>query len=419
MSLIRRPSPPLPATHYLDNRIFTDPEIFALERSMIFEKVWNFVCHESELPEAGSYRSVEVAGHPLVITRDQDMQLHAIHNACPHRGQRLVRAVRGRSPSLQCFYHLWNFALDGRLRQTMRPQGYEGTSFDRSDHCIPAVRVASIHGLVFVCLDDETESLEDFLGPAAKHFEKTLGSEPMEVFFFHRALFKTNWKLWNDNNSELYHEYMHYLNRNTNLKGTSFFDRQWKMYRNGHNGVAEAEVAYEAGGLGNREAHLLPGTRPNGFSLTNLFPDTVVNCRSTVIRMDRMVPMAPGLTLVEWRGIGVKDEPAEIRAMREQHFTEIWGPCGRNITEDQIAVETQWASMASQAAPYTILAREEGMRPMDDCNLRAYYQEWGRRMGRSAHAPFATGQAPNAGTMQGGATQGGARPTVPLTATET
>ena len=41
--------PGLPDTHYLDNRIFTDEEIFEVEREEIFSKVWPFVCHESEL----------------------------------------------------------------------------------------------------------------------------------------------------------------------------------------------------------------------------------------------------------------------------------------------------------------------------------------------------------------------------------
>ncbi|HEX7075666.1 MAG TPA: aromatic ring-hydroxylating dioxygenase subunit alpha [Hyphomicrobiaceae bacterium] len=385
---VDRPLHKLKETHYLDNRIFTDQAIFEEEQRKIFEKVWCFVCHESEVAEPGDYRAVTVGRHPLIIVRDRTRKLRALHNTCPHRGQRIVQKESGNVRSFQCFYHLWNFGLDGTLRQVTRPSGYENTGFELKDFCLPEVRVDSLCGLIFVTLDPEIEPLADFLGAAADHFRETLGTEPMEVFFFHRAIFQTNWKLWNDNNSELYHEYMHYLNRNTNLKGDSFFNRSWRLYRNGHNAVEEAEVAYENGGLGNRADNRLPGTSPNGFKLINIFPDTVVNCRSTIVRMDRMVPIGPGRTLIEWRGIGVKGEPESIRSMRERHFTEIWGPCGRNITEDQIAVETQWLSMSAGSAPHTILAREEGMKPMDDGNLRAYYQEWGRRLGRKPNSPF-------------------------------
>ena len=54
--------PDLPASHYLDNRIYTDPGIFALERDEIFARSWKFVCHASELRAPGDYRLVTVAG---------------------------------------------------------------------------------------------------------------------------------------------------------------------------------------------------------------------------------------------------------------------------------------------------------------------------------------------------------------------
>lgn len=375
-------------THYISNRIHTDQAIFDEEREKIFGQVWKFVCHESEVPNAGDYRAVTVAGYPFVIVRDRENKLNALNNSCTHRGQKIVRKEAGDSRSLQCFYHLWNFSLEGNLRATTRPEGYAGTGFENKDFCLAKVRVDTVCGLVFVTLNPASPPLEEWLGPAVNHFRETLGSRPMEVFLYHRAIFKTNWKLWNDNNSELYHEWMHYLNRNTNLQGDSFFNRKWRIYPNGHNAVEEAEVTYEAGGLGNRDDNRLPGTRPNGFYVANIFPDTVVNCRSTVVRMDTMIPLAPGLTMIEWRGIGIKDEPDDVRAMRARHFTEIWGPFGRNITEDQIAVETQWEALSSGMQQYSILSREEDGKPMDDCNLRAYYQEWSRLMGRKASDPF-------------------------------
>jgi methanesulfonate monooxygenase subunit alpha len=74
--------------------------------------------------------------------------------------------------------------------------------------------------------------------------------------------------------------------------------------------------------------------------------------------------------------------------MRVRHHNQVWGPAGRNLQEDVIAVECQWKNMASGASRYNILAREEGLRPQDDENLRAFYQEWGRRVGRSPCNPF-------------------------------
>ena len=65
-----------------------------------------------------------------------------------------------------------------------------------------------------------------------------------------------------------------------------------------------------------------------------------------------------------------------------------WGPAGRNLPEDIIAVEAQWECMDADVVRYSILAREEDLNPTDDANLRAYYQEWGRLMDRRPSAPF-------------------------------
>jgi hypothetical protein len=50
--------PGLPPTHFIDNRIYTDEAIFREERAHIFSKVWNFVIHESEIPDPGSFETV-------------------------------------------------------------------------------------------------------------------------------------------------------------------------------------------------------------------------------------------------------------------------------------------------------------------------------------------------------------------------
>jgi hypothetical protein len=53
--------------------------------------------------------------------------------------------------------------------------------------------------------------------------------------------------------------------------------------------------------------------------------------------------------------------------------------------------------MSADVVRYSILAREEDLNPTDDANVRAYYQEWGRRMGRRPNAPFETDRRARAG----------------------
>ena len=47
--------PDVPSEFLVDNRVYTDPKLFDDERERLFLRVWNFVCHESEVREPGDH----------------------------------------------------------------------------------------------------------------------------------------------------------------------------------------------------------------------------------------------------------------------------------------------------------------------------------------------------------------------------
>jgi len=381
--------PNLPSTHYLDTRIYTDPGIFDEEREKIFGNCWRLVCHTSELPAVGDYRAIEVAGRPIVVLRGVDRVVRSFYNACSHRGAQLVRSVRGNvSGGIECLYHLWTYDLNGGCTGITRPEGYSRCGLRREELGLRPVRTQVVCGLVFVTLDDEAPPLEAFLGGALAHLEEHL-SDDLEVFHYHSAEIQSNWKLFVDNDAEQYHEFLHVLNRTTGMRHPSYHQRRWLLYPNGHSIIEQNEIDYGGFGLDRRNENLITGMRPDGMVVMLLFPDVMVNIRSTVVRIDTQVPLGPGRTLVEWRGLGIKGDSEEVRAMRIRHHNQVWGPAGRNLPEDVIAVESQWKNMACGASRYNIIAREEDLKPQDDANMRSFYQEWGRRVGRAPNDPFA------------------------------
>lgn len=383
-----RDAPHLPETHFLDNRIFSDETIFADEQQKIFGRAWLFACHESEATQPGDFRCVKVGGKSIVLIRGDDGVLRAFHNVCRHRAAEVVREESGSARAFTCFYHHWTYGLTGELRSVTKPHGYDAVKLDKSSLGLVPVRCDSIAGLVFVCLDDQAEPLRTFLGDIVSGFEEALGTRPLEVFHFHKAVLKANWKLWQDNNSERYHGLLHVVNRKMQpwvLGRTS--PMKLRMGSNGHSGYwadhGEARVEYEKAGYADGAVGTLPGLQPNEMRVINLFPDLMINIRSNVVRLDRMVPLAPGRTLVEWRGLGVKGDTEELRNVRVRQHNLLWGPTGRNLPEDMLAVESQARAMAADEVRYSIIAREEDLNPTDDANIRAYYREWGRRMGQS------------------------------------
>ena len=55
--------PPLPLGRY------TDPEFFELERDRLFRRSWLYAAHDSDLPEVGSYRLVDILGAAILLVR--------------------------------------------------------------------------------------------------------------------------------------------------------------------------------------------------------------------------------------------------------------------------------------------------------------------------------------------------------------
>ncbi|SEM61050.1 benzoate/toluate 1,2-dioxygenase alpha subunit, partial [Pseudoxanthomonas sp. GM95] len=79
--------------------IFTDSELFELEMKHIFEANWVYLAHESQIPNNNDYFTTYIGRQPVVITRDKTGELHAVINACAHRGAMLCRRKHGNKGS--------------------------------------------------------------------------------------------------------------------------------------------------------------------------------------------------------------------------------------------------------------------------------------------------------------------------------
>lgn len=375
-----RTIPQLPGSQYLDNRIYTDPGIFEAERGGIFSRCWKFACHSSEISQPGDYRLVSVAGHELILLRGEDGVIRSFFNSCAHRGARVIRRSAGNlgSGTMTCFYHLWRYDSHGHCVTIPQPAGYRNCAVSPGTTGLREVRVESLFDLVFVCLDDEAVSLEAYLGEdVIEAMRVPFGSAQLEVFHFHRTEMQANWKLFVETNCEGYHELLHVLNRTTGVAFEQYRKRQWRAHGRGHVSLEQAEIGYEQHKFDRREENTLPGMRPSGHVVVDLFPDMMLNCRSTVVRIDSLVPVAPDRTVLECRGLGVRGDSQAVRDTRIRHHNQVWGPTGTNLAEDIWAVQTQMRNMSSGSSRYSVIAREE-KGPMNDGPLRDFYTEWSR-----------------------------------------
>lgn len=269
-----------------------------------------------------------------------------------------------------------------------RPEGYAQACVEKASCGLREVKVAQKLGMIFGNLDDQCEDFETHVGDSMQALEEPMGTVPLEVFHLHKVVMSANWKQWQETNMELYHEWGHIVNRDTGIKAEGYHDRLWKIHRNGHGSLDPYRVKYENyTGWEARNSLELPGLTPGEFRVVDLFPNTSIIIRATSIRIDTTIPLAPGVTLLEQRGVGVKGESAADRAKRRNQHNQLWGPLGRNLTEDVIFVEAVERSNRHGASQFGLFARHEQLHAQDDEIMRAYYRTWGERMGRSASSP--------------------------------
>ncbi|MCC5986568.1 MAG: aromatic ring-hydroxylating dioxygenase subunit alpha [Pararhodobacter sp.] len=184
---------------------FFDPGIFAEERERIFMRCWHLVGHVNEFAEPGSFVVQDIFEQSVIVLAGQDGTISAMHNACRHRGNRLLNQRRGKIGAvLRCPYHSWCYNLDGALRAAPRAENLPG--FDRAEMGLKPVRLEIFASWVFVTLDDAAPPLAEIAAGAEdemRRFQPDLDN--VELVEETDVIVEANWKVIQENSIEGYH----------------------------------------------------------------------------------------------------------------------------------------------------------------------------------------------------------------------
>jgi len=189
-------------TTTLDPRRYTDPAEYDREVERIFRREWIAIAREDEIAKPGDYVAFELCGEPLVAVRGDDGVPCVLSRVCRHRWMPVVEAGCGTGRSFQNPYHLWTYALDGRLIGA--PEMTRTPGFDREACRLPSLRVEVWEGFVFVNFDPEAaplaprlEGLREAIAPYRPAAMRTTAP----LLFEH----DWNWKVMVENFIESYH----------------------------------------------------------------------------------------------------------------------------------------------------------------------------------------------------------------------
>lgn len=418
--------------------IFTNEDLFELEMKHIFESNWVYLAHESQIPENNDYYTTYIGRQPVVVTRDKAGELHAVVNACAHRGALLCRRKHGNKGSFTCPFHGWTFSNTGKLLKVKdeKTTQYPPQFGKNGSHDLKRVpRFESYRGFLFGSLNEDVVPLKDYLGETKAIIDLMVDQAPngLEVLRGNSSyIYDGNWKLQMENGCDGYHvssvhwNYAATMGRRK-VEGTKAVDANgWSRsvagvygFDNGHillwtntmNPEVRPVYAHReeiAARVGQERADLIVNQTRNLCLYPNVF---LMDQFSTQIRVTR--PISVDKTEVSIFCFAPKGESAEDRALRIRQYEDFFNVSGMGTSDDleefracqagYAGISALWNDL-SRGAPLWIEGPDEnakklGIRPLlsgersEDEGLFVRQHEYWARVMREALAPRTRGVA--------------------------
>lgn len=334
MKANRSPAPEA-ARYLLPPEAYTSQAWFDREQATLFARNWQFACMDDKAAGLGAYVTLDAGREPLVIVRGHDGVLRCFYNLCRHRGVRLLEGTGRLESGISCFYHRWQYSLEGSLKALPQPEQFPGLC--RDELGLQAASLQVWNGMVFVNPLPDAPPLLNWLGAMADHMDPWRPGELIPIEH-RRMTIRANWKLFIENHIDGYH--LWYLHADS-VRGLDHPKQTWRP-------VGPHWAFYEP--------PLEPGVSPDrqqfgtpiieGFDETRfgstvwwVMPNLAGAAGATFWSAIRIIPISPGETALEIRTRigGLPDQPGS------------GGGLDQIVDEDVRAVESIQRAMSSAA----------------------------------------------------------------------
>jgi Rieske 2Fe-2S family protein len=190
--------------HALPRAFYHDPAIHRRDLDRVLHRHWLVAGHASQASNPGDYFTVRVDQDEVIIARDGGGRLHALLNACRHRGSEVCTEAEGNTRHFICPYHAWAYGLDG----TLVGARHMPDTFDKSAHGLRRLALREEQGLVFICFAPLLGQTPLAFDEIARTLAASLGRYGWaDARVAHRETYvmEANWKLSVENYVECYH----------------------------------------------------------------------------------------------------------------------------------------------------------------------------------------------------------------------
>jgi phenylpropionate dioxygenase-like ring-hydroxylating dioxygenase large terminal subunit len=181
-------------TRLIPTERYYDEEFFRLEAERLWPRVWQMACRLEEIPNVGDFTEYTILGRSVIIVRTKS-GVKAFHNACRHRGVRLVNEpgnceVRG----FNCPFHGWRWNIDGANTFVFDRKSFDEDILNRAEIDLAPCRIEFWAGCAFINFDDDAPGLRESLGPVVDRLDAR-HADKLKMDWWFGTVLPTNWKL--------------------------------------------------------------------------------------------------------------------------------------------------------------------------------------------------------------------------------
>ncbi len=324
--------------------VYHDPDYFAVEMARLIRPAWQIVCHESDIPAPGDWRTLEHLGESVLVIRGPDLAVRAFANVCRHRGSRLVDGTDGCARRLTCPYHGWTYGADGRLVGVPHKADYPG--LDPAEHGLIPVEHEAWHGFLFVRLEGGGPSLAEMMAPSEPEVAPYRLEEVRALGRITMRPRDVNWKNVADN----YSDGLHINIAHPGL--TRLFGGDYRIEAGEHVDRMSGELVERPSTNLSERAYqaLLPADAGRSWLYFKLWPNVAFDFYPDQVDFMHFVPVGPTETLVREISYALDDAKLPEKGRREMKAARYlnWRINRRVNAEDTALIRRVQQGMSSR-----------------------------------------------------------------------
>lgn len=328
---------------------YANPELFELEKDVLFRRHWQLAGHVSDIPAPGSYQCLDIVGERAIVVRGQDNKVRGFHNVCRHRGSRVVADDQGACKSaLVCPFHGWSYNLDGTFRSA--PAKRTLPILDPIKHGLKPVETEIWMGFIFVrFLPGPQPSVAKLMEDCAHEVALYKPEEMAASSGIGSGSIPVNWKAVRDVDNEGYHVPIAHPALD-DLYGKGYYDEQLPNGNSRSFGPFNSDTSRlwsvrNYRGLLPKVAHL-PKSHQDAWLYLGFFPNTVLYFYPDSIGFYQEIPVGPRETMQRGADYVL---PGACRELKAAHYLN------RRINRDTMDEDIQltiWSCEAAESSGY-------------------------------------------------------------------